>query len=105
MITRQYVAFATILLLALGSSTLYADGNASVKICHIPPGDTANFQTITINEGAFMAIGIFGQMVYVNPTQNVVIAIWSARSKPLDSTPVSDADFFAAVCRAMTGEY
>jgi len=54
-----------------------------------------------IHRGAYEAIGIFGQGIYVNPTENVVIAIWSARSKPLGSTPVKDLDFFAAICAAV----
>lgn len=54
-----------------------------------------------IHRGAYEAIGIFGQGVYVNPAENVVIAIWSARSKPLGSTPIKDLDFFAAICEAV----
>lgn len=54
-----------------------------------------------IHRGAYEAAGIFGQGIYVNPAENVVIAIWSARSKPLGSTPVKDLDFFAAICEAV----
>ncbi|MGH1590178.1 serine hydrolase domain-containing protein [Methylobacterium phyllosphaerae] len=53
------------------------------------------------NEGAFMARGIFGQYVYVNPKEHVVIAMWGARSKPTGAPPVVDADFFAAVASAL----
>lgn len=55
----------------------------------------------SIHEGAFEAHGIFGQQIYMNPRENVVIAIWSARPKPLGMTTVSDQDFYAAVCRAV----
>jgi CubicO group peptidase (beta-lactamase class C family) len=55
----------------------------------------------TIHDGAFEALGIFGQRVYVNRQENVVIAIWSARPKPLGKSPVDDRDFFAAVCDAV----
>lgn len=55
----------------------------------------------TINEGAFEARGIFGQHVYVNPTEKVVIAVWSALPKPTGKETVHDNDFFAAVCQAM----
>ena len=55
----------------------------------------------TIHEGAFEALGIFGQKIYVNPRENVVIAIVSARSKPLDRDTIDDQDFFAAVCTAV----
>jgi len=57
--------------------------------------------TGTIHEGAFEALGIFGQTIYMNPKENVVIAIWSARPKPLGKTTVVDRDFFAAVCDAV----
>jgi CubicO group peptidase (beta-lactamase class C family) len=54
-----------------------------------------------IHRGAYEALGIFGQGIYVNPRENVVIAIWSARSKPLGSTPIKDLDLFAAICEAV----
>jgi CubicO group peptidase (beta-lactamase class C family) len=55
----------------------------------------------TINEGAFEARGIFGQHVYVNPTEKIVIAVWGALPKPTGKETVRDNDFFAAVCEAM----
>ena len=55
----------------------------------------------TVHDGAFEARGIFGQKIYVNPGENVVIALWSARPKPLGKTTVADRDFFAAVCNAL----
>jgi CubicO group peptidase (beta-lactamase class C family) len=55
----------------------------------------------TPNEGAFTARGIFGQYVYVNPRERVVIAMWGARSKPTGVPPIVDADFFAAVVSAL----
>jgi CubicO group peptidase (beta-lactamase class C family) len=61
----------------------------------IPAGDP-------IHRGAFQAIGIFGQHLYVNPTEHVVIVVLSARPKP-DSirSLISDIDFFAAVAKAV----
>jgi CubicO group peptidase (beta-lactamase class C family) len=55
----------------------------------------------TIHDGAFEARGIFGQKIYINPRENVVIALWSARPKPLGKTVVADHDFFAAVCESL----
>lgn len=49
-------------------------------------------------ERAFSARGIFGQRIYINPARKVVIVVWSARSKPLGDEPVTDNDFFNAVC-------
>jgi CubicO group peptidase (beta-lactamase class C family) len=57
-----------------------------------------------IHDGAFQAIGIFGQHMYINPREKVVIVVLSARPKPNatdDPTTVADAPFFAAVARAL----
>lgn len=55
----------------------------------------------SIHEDAFEAVGIFGQFIYVNPRENVVIVVWSARSKPEASTVIAEADFFAAMTEAL----
>lgn len=47
--------------------------------------------------GAFEARGIFGQHLYVNPAERVVVAVSSALPKPVDKAPIKDHDFFAAV--------
>jgi CubicO group peptidase (beta-lactamase class C family) len=61
----------------------------------IPAGDP-------IHRGAFQARGIFGQHMYVNPAQKLVIVVLSARPKPdSDLAPVDDVPFFAAVARAL----
>jgi CubicO group peptidase (beta-lactamase class C family) len=54
-----------------------------------------------INEGAFEARGIFGQYIYMNPAENVVIVVWSARPKPTGKTTIVDEDFFGAACQAL----
>ena len=36
-------------------------------------------------DGAFSADGIFGQSIYLNPTENVVIVVWSAWPHPTQS--------------------
>jgi len=61
----------------------------------IPVGDP-------IHHGAFQARGIFGQHMYINPAQKLVIVVLSARPKPdSDLAPVDDLPFFAAVARAL----
>jgi len=55
----------------------------------------------TIHDGAFEARGIFGQHVYVNPREHVVIVVWSALPKPTGTAPIRDNDFFAAVSQAL----
>ena len=55
----------------------------------------------TVNVGAFSAEGIFGQYVYVNPREHVVIVQWSAQTKPTGGDLVNPEDFFAAVSTAL----
>ncbi|MFC5474057.1 serine hydrolase domain-containing protein [Paraherbaspirillum soli] len=55
----------------------------------------------SIHASAFEARGIFGQHIYMNPAQKLVIVVWSARSKPSGTPPVADHDFFAAVARTL----
>jgi CubicO group peptidase (beta-lactamase class C family) len=57
--------------------------------------------TGTINEAAFEARGIFGQHVYVNPREQVVVVVWGALPKPTGKATVRDSDFFAAVSNAL----
>ncbi len=51
--------------------------------------------------GAFRAFGIFGQSVYINPREHVVIVVWSAQQQPTGSAIVSDTGFFDNAIRAM----
>jgi CubicO group peptidase (beta-lactamase class C family) len=61
----------------------------------IPAGDP-------IQQGAFQANGIFGQHIYINPREKVVIVVLSARPKPEPSGgPVSDVAFFSALTRSL----
>jgi CubicO group peptidase (beta-lactamase class C family) len=48
------------------------------------------------NDGAFQALGIYGQHIYVNPRERVVIVVWGALPKPSGKETIADADFFAA---------
>ncbi len=63
----------------------------------IPP------QADPIHHGAFEAVGIFGQYIYVNSRENLVIVVLSARSKPSeeDRVELNDDAFFAAVAKAL----
>jgi len=55
----------------------------------------------TIHDGAFEAVGIFGQHVYINPKEQVVVVVWGALPKPTGTETVHDEDFFAAVSQAL----
>ncbi len=52
-------------------------------------------------DDAFSARGIFGQFIYVNPREAVVIVVWSSRSKPKGAEAILDNDFFNAVVAAL----
>jgi CubicO group peptidase (beta-lactamase class C family) len=52
-------------------------------------------------EGAFYAEGIFGQFIYLNPKEQIVVVVWSAQSKPEGMNIVDDRDFFGAVSAAL----
>jgi len=60
----------------------------------MPAGDS-------IHQGAFEARGIFGQHLYINPNEKLVIVVLSARPKPTGATVLDDAAFFAAVARSL----
>ncbi len=53
----------------------------------------------SVNDGAFEALGIYGQHIYVNPREHVVIVVWSALPKPSGKETIADEDFFAAATR------
>ncbi len=54
-----------------------------------------------VHQGAFEARGIFGQHIYINPNEKLVIVVLSARPKPTGATVLDDAAFFAAVARSL----
>jgi CubicO group peptidase (beta-lactamase class C family) len=54
-----------------------------------------------IHAGAFEARGIFGQHLYINPAEKLVIVVLSARPKPTGATVLDDSTFFSAVARAL----
>ena len=61
----------------------------------LPAGDP-------IHQGAFQAIGIFGQHIYINPAEKLVIVVLSARPKPDSSAHIlDDASFFAAIAKSL----
>lgn len=55
----------------------------------------------SFDDRAFSARGIFGQFIYVNPRQQVVIVVLSARSKPKGAEAIIDNDFFNAAVEAL----
>jgi CubicO group peptidase (beta-lactamase class C family) len=52
-------------------------------------------------DGAYSARGIYGQRLYVNPAEHVVIVVWSARATPTTGEVVNDWAFFDAVVESL----
>jgi CubicO group peptidase (beta-lactamase class C family) len=52
-------------------------------------------------DDAYLAIGIFGQYIYVHPKSKTVIAVWSAQPKPEGTNVIDEFVFFDAVVDAL----
>lgn len=52
-------------------------------------------------DGAFSARGIFGQYIYINPREQVIVVVLSARSKPKGAEAIPDNDFFNSAVSAL----
>jgi CubicO group peptidase (beta-lactamase class C family) len=52
-------------------------------------------------DGAFEAVGIFGQHIYINPVVHLVIVIWGAQTTPTGGAIIDDWKFFDAVAEQM----
>lgn len=59
--------------------------------------------TDPVNTGAFKAEGIFGQYLYINPAERVVVAQVSAQVKPTGGDVVDPDACFAAITTALRG--
>lgn len=78
----------------------------------LPDGETLEYGYMwwpgwtddSIADGAYAAIGIQGQNIYINPAKNIVIATHMAQPKPLGKEPIDPLVFFDAVSEALAGE-
>jgi CubicO group peptidase (beta-lactamase class C family) len=57
-----------------------------------------------LDHGAYSAIGIFGQFVYVHPESETVIAMWGAQPKPVGMDVIDEYDFFNALIATLSKE-
>lgn len=55
----------------------------------------------SIADKAYLAIGIQGQNIYINPAQNVVIAMTAAQPEPLGKEPLDPLVMFDAITAAL----
>ena len=54
-----------------------------------------------IEDKAYLAIGIQGQNIYINPAENVVIAVTAAQPEPLGKEPLDPLVMFDAIAEAL----
>lgn len=54
-----------------------------------------------LDRGAYAAIGIFGQFIYVHPDSRLVVAMWGAQPKPVGTDAIDEYDFFNALSKAL----
>ena len=52
-------------------------------------------------DGAFAAIGLCGQFLYINPAAEVVVVVWGAQPTPVGVGVIDDWAFFDAVVKAL----
>jgi CubicO group peptidase (beta-lactamase class C family) len=52
-------------------------------------------------DGAYAALGIYGQALYINPAARVVIVVWAAQPTPTGGDVVNDWLFFEGVVAAL----
>jgi hypothetical protein len=103
---RDYARFGQFMLaggVVDGKETLpegWIDAATSAKIIageHVEYG----YMWWPLDMGAYSAIGIFGQFVYVHPDSNLVVAMWSAQPKPVGTDTVDEYEFFNALANAV----
>jgi CubicO group peptidase (beta-lactamase class C family) len=54
-----------------------------------------------LDMGAYAAIGIFGQFIYVHPDSNLVVAMWGAQPKPVGTDVIDEYEFFNALVKEL----
>jgi Asp-tRNA(Asn)/Glu-tRNA(Gln) amidotransferase A subunit family amidase/CubicO group peptidase (beta-lactamase class C family) len=54
-----------------------------------------------LDDGAYSAIGIFGQFVYVHPASRSVVAMWGAQPKPVGMDVIDEYEFLNALVREL----
>lgn len=88
-------------------SSIHPDG------AHVTPGSRTNsahdlgygFQwwIPESEEGEFLAVGVYNQFIYVNPTRNTVIVKHSANPNFTKGDPLATTEAFLAFCRNISG--
>jgi len=103
---RDYARFGLFMLdegVIDGQATLPGGWVAEATSSKIIAGEPVEYGYMwwPLDQGAYAAIGIFGQFVYVNPGQRLVVAMWSAQPKPVGTDTIDEYDFFNALAGAL----
>ena len=74
----------------------WVEAAASRKVIN---GETIDYGYMLwpLHDRSYAAIGIFGQFVFVDPDRELVVAMWSAQSKPVGKEGVDEYAFFDAL--------
>ncbi len=103
---RDYARFGLFMLgggVVDGSETLPEGWIAEASTPKTIAGERVDYGYMwwPLERGAYAAIGIFGQFVYVEPDAELVIAMWSAQPKPVGTDAIDEYEFFKAVSKAL----
>lgn len=106
---RDYARFGLYMLnegMVNGKATLPPGWVAEATTPQQIGGETVDYGYMwwPLDHGAYSAIGIFGQFVYVHPESETVIAMWGAQPKPEGTDVIDEYDFFNAVIAALSKE-
>jgi CubicO group peptidase (beta-lactamase class C family) len=99
---RDYARFGLFLLddgVVNGERVLPAGWVAEASSRKVVGGETVDYGYMLwpLHGNSYSAIGIFGQFVFVDPDRQLVVAMWSAQQKPLDSQGVDEYVFLEAL--------
>jgi CubicO group peptidase (beta-lactamase class C family) len=96
--------------IAAGQQVLPAGWTAAAGSDQLAPGNAQPYGFMwwpmplsagALHRGAYRAIGIFGQLLYIHPRAQLVIAQFSSLPKPMGMWSIAPEDFFGAVVAAL----
>lgn len=99
---RDYARFGLLLLddgVVNGVRVLPEGWVATASARKVVGGATVDYGYMLwpLHGNSYAAIGIFGQFVFVDPDRQLVVAMWSAQQKPIDSQGVDEDLFLEAL--------
>lgn len=103
---RDYARFGLFMLnggVIGGRPTLPEDWIEAATTAKVVGGKRVDygFMWWPLDHGAYAALGIFGQFVYVHPQKKLVVAMWSAQPKPEGKDAIDEYEFLNALSAAV----